>query len=206
MGIQNRGGALYWATGIDNSGLKRDKEQAVGILKGFAKQVTGLDVFAGLGAAAAMAFAKMTKEAYAFSKEFQTSMKEVQTILRATQEDYEGMSNAIIKMSTEVPDSAVELSRALYEIVSAGYDGAEGLRILDAASRGAVAGVTTTTVAADGLTTILNAWKLKTTEVTKVNDTMFRTVELGKITYDELAGSIAQDITALKDGMLNIAR
>ncbi len=68
MGIQNRGGALYWATGIDNSGLKRDKEQAVGILKGFAKQVTGLDVFAGLGAAAAMAFAKITKEAYAFSK------------------------------------------------------------------------------------------------------------------------------------------
>ena len=192
MGINNRGGALFWATGIDNSGLKRDKEQAVGILKGFAKQVTGLDVFAGLGAAAAMAFAKMTKEAYAFSKEFQTSMKEVQTISRATQEDYEGMSNAIIKMSTEVPDSAVELSRALYEIVSAGYDGAEGLRILDAASRGAVAGVTTTTVAADGLTTILNAWKLKTTEVTKVNDTMFRTVELGKITYDELAGSIAQ--------------
>ena len=133
-------------------------------------------------------------------------MKEVQTISRATQEDYEGMSNAIIKMSTEVPDSAVELSRALYEIVSAGYDGAEGLRILDAASRGAVAGVTTTTVAADGLTTILNAWKLETAEVTKVNDTMFRTVELGKITYDELAGSIAQDITALKDGMLNIAR
>lgn len=192
MGIKNKEGALYWATGIDNSGLKKGKEEAVGLLKGFAKQVSGLDIFAGVGAAAALTFAKMVKGAYAFSKEFQTSMKEVQTISKATQENYEGMSDAIVRMSTEVPDSAIELSRALYEIVSAGYDGAEGLKILDAASRGAVAGVTTTTIAADGLTTILNAWKLETSEVTRVNDIMFRTVELGKITYDELAGSIAQ--------------
>ena len=192
MGINNRGGALFWATGIDNSGLKKGKEQAAGIIKGLMKQVSGFDVFAGIGVSAAMAFAKITKEAYAFSKEFQTAMKEVQTISRATQENYEGMSDAIVKMSREVPDSAVELTKAFYEIVSAGYDGARGLELLEAASRGAVAGVTTTTVAADGLTTILNAWKLETSEVTKVNDIMFRTVELGKVTYDELAGSIAQ--------------
>ena len=192
MGIQNREGALYWATGIDNSGLKKGKAESVGIIKGLMKQVSGVDVFAGIGVSAALAFAKITKEAYNFSKEFQTAMKEVQTISRATQDNYEGMSAAIVKMSREVPDSAAELSKAFYEIVSAGYDGAEGLRILEAASRGAVAGVTTTTIAADGLTTILNAWKLETSEVNKVNDIMFRTVELGKVTYDELAGSIAQ--------------
>lgn len=192
MGIRNRDGALYWATGIDNSGLKKGKAEAKGILKTLAREVTGFDVFAGIGVGAALAFAKMTKEAYTFSRDFQLAMKEVQTISRATQQDYDGMSGALLKMSREVPDSAIELSRALYQIVSAGYDGAQGLMVLEAASKGAVAGVTNTTVAADGLTTILNAWKLEVTDVNRVNDIMFKTVELGKVTYDEIAASISQ--------------
>ena len=192
MGIKNKEGALYWATGIDNSGLEKGKAQALGIVKGMASQITKFDIFAGLGVSAGLAFAKIAKDSYTFSKEFETSMKEVQTISKATQENYDQMSAAIVRLSTQVPDSAIELSRAFYDIVSAGYDGAQGLALLEAASKGAVAGVTSTSVAADGLTTILNAWKLSVDQVNHVNDVMFKTVELGKITYDELAGSIAQ--------------
>ena len=192
MAINNKEGALYWATGIDNTGLQKGKDQSIGILRGLSRQVSGMDVFAGLGVSAALIFARMTKDAYAFSKEFQTAMKEVETISKATQDNYEGMSDAIVKLSKEVPDSAIELSKAYYQIVSAGYDGAKGLEVLAAASKGAVAGVTSTLIAADGLTTVMNAWKMRTEEVHSVNDVMFKTVERGKVTYDQLAASFAQ--------------
>ena len=34
-------------------------------------------------------------------------------------------------MSTSLPQSAIDLSKAYYQIVSAGYDGAEGLALLE---------------------------------------------------------------------------
>ena len=33
MGIQNKDGALYFATGIDNSGLYSGRQEAMGIIK-----------------------------------------------------------------------------------------------------------------------------------------------------------------------------
>ena len=36
MGIQNKDGALYFATGIDNSGLYSGRQEAMGIIKAMA--------------------------------------------------------------------------------------------------------------------------------------------------------------------------
>ena len=33
MGIQNKDGALYFATGIDNTGLYKSRREAIGIIK-----------------------------------------------------------------------------------------------------------------------------------------------------------------------------
>ena len=37
MGIQNKDGALYFATGIDNSGLYSGRQEAMGIIKAMVK-------------------------------------------------------------------------------------------------------------------------------------------------------------------------
>ena len=47
MGITNRDGALYFATGIDNTGLYKGKQEAIGIIKSMMSQVTSFDVFGG---------------------------------------------------------------------------------------------------------------------------------------------------------------
>ena len=39
MGIKNRDGALFMATGIDNSGLYEGKREAMGIIKTLASEV-----------------------------------------------------------------------------------------------------------------------------------------------------------------------
>lgn len=35
MGIQNKDGALYFATGIDNTGLYKSRREAIGIINAF---------------------------------------------------------------------------------------------------------------------------------------------------------------------------
>ena len=49
MGIQNKDGALYFATGIDNSGLYSGRQEAMGIIKAMAGEITSFDVFGGIG-------------------------------------------------------------------------------------------------------------------------------------------------------------
>ncbi len=192
MPITNREGALLFATGIDNSGLLRDKEKSLGILKGFGGMISKLDIFAGLATGAALAFKKIAGEAYKMSKEFEHSMKEISTISADVTSDFDGYSNAIVNMSKEVPQSANELAKAYYEIVSSGYDGKKGLELLNVAAKAAVAGVTDVTTAADGMTTVFNAWGISTSRANEVADIFFQTVKLGKITFGEMAGSIAQ--------------
>jgi len=192
MGIQNKDGALYYATGIDNSGLIRGKQEGVGILKNMMGQVSRLDIFAGLGVSAAVAFKKITSEAFKMSKAYETAMKEVQTISGAVQKDYGGYTDALRSLSKEVPQSAEQLAKAYYQVVSAGYDGAAGLKLLEVSSKAAVGGVTDVTTAADGMTTVLNAWKMSADKSNDVADTFFKTVQLGKTTFGELAASISQ--------------
>jgi len=192
MPIPTGSNDLYFATGIDNTGLMRGSQQAIGIIRGMTSQITKADVFAGLAAGAAIAFAKASDAVKDFAIEYEHSMKEVQTISAAVQGNFDGYADAIVRMSTEVPQSANELAKAYYQIVSAGYDGAEGLRLLETSAKGAVGGVSDVATVADGITTVMNAWKLSAAQAGEVSDTFFNTVKLGKTTISELASNIAQ--------------
>ncbi len=183
--------SLYWSTGFDNSGLKSGSTDAKGIIRNLAASISKEDVFAAIGVSAVAAFGVASRAAYGFAKDLQTSMGEVQTISADVQRNLEGYTNAIVDMSRRLPDTAQGLSRAYYQVVSAGYDGAEGLRVLESASKGAIAGVTDTLTAVDGLTTVLNSFKYEVSESDKVMDILFKTVEKGKTTFPELASKIA---------------
>ncbi|MDD5342803.1 MAG: phage tail tape measure protein, partial [Smithella sp.] len=183
--------SLYWSTGLDLNGLKAGAAGAKGILGKLTANVSTMDIFAGVGASAAIAFGTAAKKAYSFSKDFQTAMKEVQTISAAVRQNYDGISREIVNMSKRVSDSSVDLTKAYYQTVSAGYDGAQGLKVLEEAAKAAMGGVTDTTTAVDGITTVLNSFKMGADKASKVADIMFTTVRLGKTNFEELSGRIA---------------
>ncbi len=192
MGIRNREGSLYMVTGIDNSGLYEGKREAMGIIKTLASEVTSFDIFSGIGISVAMAFAKAAKSSYDFEKEFRKNMLEVATISTQVTNDMTGFMNQVISITQEIPIKAPEAAKALYSIVSAGHDGAEGMKILEVSAKAAVGGLTETETAADAITTILNAYKMSAEEAGTVSDQLFTTVRLGKTTFGELGASIAQ--------------
>lgn len=192
MGIQNKDGALYFATGIDNSGLYSGRQEAMGIIKAMASEITAFDVFGGIGISAGIAFARAAKGAYDFEKQFQQSMKEVTTLSNGIKGSLTDYMNQVMEITRTIPVEANEAAKALYQIVSAGHDGANGMKVLEASAKAAVGGVTDTATAADAITTVLNAYKLDASKAQEVSDQLFTTVRLGKTDFGQLGKSIAQ--------------
>ena len=180
------------ATGLDNSGMYEGTREAMGIIKTLAGEITSFDVFGGIGISAATAFAKAAKSSYDFEKEFRKNMLEVATISTQVTDDMTGFMNQVMSITQEIPIKAPEAAKALYSIVSAGHDGADGMKILEVSAKAAVGGLTETETAADAITTILNAYKMSAEEAGTVSDQLFTTVRLGKTTFGELGASIAQ--------------
>lgn len=192
MGIRNREGALYIATGVDTSGLYAGRRETIGIIKAMASQITSFDVFSGIGISAATAFASAAKSAYNFEKEFHKNMLEVATISTQVSGSMADFMNRVLSITQQIPVTAPEAAKALYQIVSAGHDGAAGMQILEVAAKSAVGGLTDTATAADAITTLLNAYKLSADQAATISDQLFTTVRLGKTDFGQLGQSIAQ--------------
>lgn len=122
--------------------------------------------------------------------EFELEMQNINTLLIGMEKDFSVIRDSILELSTQVPQSAQDIARAFYFIQSATSLGANALSILEAATKGAVAGFTTTEIAADGLTTVLNAYSLTADKATYVTDVLFATVVKGKLTFDQLSQNI----------------
>lgn len=192
MGIQNKDGALYFATGIDNTGLYKSRREAIGIIKAMADEITSFDVFGGLGLSASVAFARAAKGSYDFQKEFQRNMMEVATISDIVTNNMAAYMNRILDLTKRIPIDANDAAKALYQIISAGHDGEEGMKILEASAKGAIGGITDTATAADTITSLINAYKMSANDAEHISDMLFTTVRLGKTTFGELGQSIAQ--------------
>lgn len=183
--------SLFFASVLDNSGLKRGALDATNIISGLASKISKINPFAALAVGAASAFAVIGQEAFDFAKRYEQAMLEVRTISKAAQDDFRGTGNDIFALSQKTLDDPIKLSRAYYQIVSAGYDGAKGLHLLEVASKAATAGVTDTETAADGITTVLNAFGESADKANSVADAMFKTVELGKTNFEQLSSTLS---------------
>jgi hypothetical protein len=87
----------------------------------------------------------------------------------------------------------VELTKALYDVVSSGFDGAEALGALEATAFGAVAGMSDVATTGKSLTAVINAYSaatgeaaLTTDDFQKVSDIAFQGVKDGIFSFEEL--------------------
>ncbi|GAA1161914.1 hypothetical protein GCM10009664_32550 [Kitasatospora gansuensis] len=96
-------------------------------------------------------------------------------------------TDQIIRLSTQLPQTASQLAQGLYQIVSTGFDGAEAMSILEVSAKGASAGLTTTETAATALLGVLKAYGMPASKASDVMDIMFQTVNKGVISFSELA-------------------
>lgn len=193
---------LFFTIGLDDSRLKSDAERAKSEFRSITQSIEREgkqidDVYKGIRKSMinfglTASFAQMARELYSFASSFEDAMKEVSTISKDVAGNLDEYKDKILDLTMQVPIAADQASRALYQIVSAGHDGADALEILRVSAQAAVGGVTETATSADAITTLLNAYQQSASEAQHISDLLFTTVRLGKTTMGELGQSIAQ--------------
>ena len=120
------------------------------------------------------------------AQDFEVSIAQVGTIADSSVLSTQKLKEGTLELSTDLRKDAGEVSAAIYDALSAGVETADVLNFTAQSSQLATAGFTDMSTSVDVLTTILNAYKMKSSETEKVASTLVKTQDLGKITVDDL--------------------
>lgn len=178
-------------SGLENSGRKA--ESALGRLFNTAKP--GQQVLRGVGQAATLAFGVASVAAagaIADWKNYNVAITEVRSITGDTRAEFQKMRKDVLELSAAIGVDATVAARGLYQTISAGIPKENAIAFLGTASKLAIAGVTDVDTAVDGLTNTINAFKIPVGEAELVADALFKTVEQGKTTVEELSRNMSK--------------
>lgn len=201
MAFRNIQVALTASTG----NLRSQLAYAARALDEFGKKAEGANTKAAAsGRDSAKVLAGVVATVYAVKKgfdatigaasQFETRMRNVNSISGLSEQALSALGGEVLDLSRRLPQSANVLAEGLYEIASSGFQGADGLKVLESAAKAASAGLTTTAVSGKAITAVLNAYGLGATSATDVSDTLFQTVNLGVVSFEELSGVIGDTL------------
>lgn len=120
-------------------------------------------------------FGLATKAAMDFEKE----MGNVNTLLDKN-ESLKTYSDGILKIAQEIPKPMADLTEAMYQIRSEGYQGAHALDILRESGKLAVTGLSSTTEAAKSMATAIRVFAKDGLNANQIADIFFKTVSTGR--------------------------
>lgn len=123
-------------------------------------------------------------------KDFETAMANVNTVAGDSTATLGHMSNAVMNLTGQFPQTAEELAAGLYEVNSAGFQADDALRVLKDTAQFSSAGLVDMATSVRGTASILNAYSLKAGDAAHVTDVMFKAVEVGQMNATEFANQI----------------
>jgi len=156
----------------------------------------------GIGTAVSGAFVGFLTSAI----DLETAMQNVNSIAQVSQEQIAEWTDEIQRLGVAFGEDPVKLAQGMYEIQSAGFAAADAIEILASAAKAGRAGLSDTGTAADAVTSIMNSYAGTLDTVSNaytnlstngeraeyIQNVLFRAVDRGKMTYDELAGSVGR--------------
>lgn len=154
----------------------------------FAKTgMLGTAALIGLGVAAGAVAVKTVHMA----GDFQLQMTRVRTGAGEAAENMKMVGQGVLAMAGQVGQSTEELTAGLYMVESAGYHGADALKVLQVSAQGAKVGAADLKTTTDAVTTAMNAYKMGSGEVTTAMNALIATEAEGKTNLEALAGSMS---------------
>lgn len=143
--------------------------------------------------AASVAVGALGVNAVQTGAKFDTQMKNIQSISKQTDGEIQMLGNEFLRMSENInvtTDSATKLAEGFYFIQSSGFAGADGMEVLRVSTKAATAGLSNTETAGKAIISTLNAYGLSARDAEHVSDVLFKTVDLGVLTFDDLANQL----------------
>lgn len=145
------------------------------------------------GAIGIYAVIRATKRVVSEYANFEERMAMVSTMLdKQTMHLMPQYTQALKRMSVEFGESTETLAKGLYDILSASVAPTKALDVLTTSIIAARAGMTSTAIAADAITTIMNSYGYAAEQAGHISDILFAIVKRGKTTFAELGPSIGK--------------
>ena len=142
------------------------------------------------GLAAANRVMNTTIERYA---QFDKGLANVSTLLGDQANKYlPQYRRELIALSSKYGEAVTNLTKPLYDVISASVEPAKAMQLLDVAAKGAKVGIADLGTAVDTYTTSINAWHLAVDQATKVADIWQMTIKRGKTTLGEIGQNLAK--------------
>ena len=135
---------------------------------------------------------------------FEASLYKLNTIAQLPEERLRALGDTVLELSTQVKGGgkdAYELVDGLYQIQQAGFEAEGSLDLLEVAVQAAAAGFTSTDISVKVIAQTLKAYGLEADKARYVSDILFKTVDIGIVTYEELAttfGLVLGNASALR--------
>lgn len=178
--------------------------------KGVKGTVGGLKKVSGglvsIGKKAAIVSAGFAALSTKLAGDFQKNLLEISTLLKGDVDKSLNTISQSLKSAASASGLALDsLSKAQYDIISAGFSNAsDSAIVLEQSMKLAVGGVTSAASAADLLTSAINAYGGTSADAQRISDVLFTTVKEGKTTISELGGSIGLVLPFAKSFNLSI--
>ncbi len=147
-----------------------------------------------IGAGLVLAFNKTVGAA----SEFESQMREVATLSEEMADNIGKFSKEVLALSSQSGEGLDTLTKSLFDSISAGVEAGDAMEFLGVSTRLAIGGATETSIAVDGLTTILNGYGMEVEQATDVSDAFFTAMKFGKTTIAELAIGIGPLVPTAK--------
>lgn len=139
------------------------------------------------------------REAFKRSLEFNKALKEIETILPKNTKLTQDLVDELSDLGKQFGTGATTQAKAFYQIISAGVtDAVEAQKALNAANLLASGGLSDLGSSIDVITDILNVYKDTNITAGDAADTLFKSVQLGKLTVDGISQSIAQALPSAR--------
>jgi TP901 family phage tail tape measure protein len=123
--------------------------------------------------------------------DFQVQMTRVRTGAGEAAGNMQMVGQGVLAMAGQVGQSTEELTKGLYMTESAGYHGADALKVLKTAAQGAKVGAADLNTTTDATTTAMNAYKTGAAGVVPTMNALIATEAEGKTNLEALAGSMS---------------
>ncbi|WP_251490825.1 phage tail tape measure protein [Otoolea muris] len=149
-----------------------------------------LGTIGAVGAVAAALYAGPVQAA----QEYETAIAKVSTIADANVVPIEEMSSEIMKLSNTTGIAASQIADDVYNAISAGQQTGDAVNFVSYSTKLAKAGFAESAQTLDVLTTILNAYGMEASEVSKVSDMLVQTQNKGKVSVGELSSVMGKII------------
>lgn len=167
-------------------------------LKSFSDHVKSLDseintvgqAFTGLGAGITAAVGVSVSQFAGL----ESAMANVATIAGQSDAWISQMTGSVRELAVELGTSPTGLADGLYDIIGSGIDASQAFDVLRTSAIAAKAGLTDTGTAASAITAVLKAYGLEAQEAGNISDILFKTVDSGVITFEQLANNLGNTI------------